>query len=153
MLCNTASLQQCSDRRSPCGTDGMLQTCQLWSWNDGGWVTAMPIPTPPLHSWRRQRSFASSSPVVSHKKIAVPFSLCTRGTQGSIPQGDLDLRCFGEILGKWHVLWEPIPAPSRDGEFPWGLCVLQLFSISSTDIPQIGKILFLKYTFWGIFLC
>lgn len=51
-LCKAASSQRCSDGHSPYGTShGVMQKCQVWPWNDGGWVPAVPCLTPSLHSW------------------------------------------------------------------------------------------------------
>lgn len=152
-LCNTASSQRCPDMHSPCGTprrDTEVPALALkWWWL--GACSALPDPTAPLLV-KAVVLLCQQQPDVLPQKVVVSFSLCAGGTWGSVLQEELERSCFGEVLGKWHVLCEPIPVPSRGVEFPWGLCVLQHISISSTDILQIGKMLFLKYTFWVIFL-
>lgn len=108
MSCSTAALQLCSDRHHPGDTtDRDTQVAALVP--KGQWVgdcSALPDPTAPCLEktvYCQQQSTALTP---------VPFSLSTGGIQG--PQGDMDLRCFREIIGKWHVLWESILAPSRN---------------------------------------
>lgn len=72
-------------------------------------MIAVPFLTPLLHSLEKTVAPCQQQPSAL---TLVPFSLSTDGIQG--PQGDMDLRCFREIIGSWNVLWEIIPAPSRD---------------------------------------
>lgn len=141
--------------RVPVAHRSVMQRCQLWPRNEGGGCLQFPAWPHGSTPGEGRVLLCQQQPDALPQKILVPFSLPTVDTWGSVPQWELDLRCFGDVIGKWHVLWEPIPAPSRDVEFHHhrsSLSVLQHISISSADMPQNGKTPFLKYTFCGIFL-
>lgn len=109
MSCSTAPFQLRSDRHHPRDTtDHDTQVPALVP--EGQWTgdcSALPDPSAP---------FLEKALVLCQQQpsllILVSFSLSSGGFHG--PQGDMDLRYFREVIGKWHVLWEPILAPSRD---------------------------------------
>lgn len=102
MSCSPAPSLLCSDRHHPCdSTDHETQVAALVL--EGQWMgdcSALPDPTAPL----------LEKPVVPCQQqpsalALVLFSLSSGGIQG--PQGNMDLRCFREIIGKWQFCGSP----------------------------------------------
>lgn len=109
MSCSRAPSLICSHRHHACDrTDHDTQVAALVP--EGQWMgdcRALPDPTFPF----LEKAVVPCQQQPSIPTL-VPFSLSSGGVRG--PQGDVDLSCSREIIGKWHVQWEPILAPSRD---------------------------------------